>query len=200
MGAAYLSASLAYGWQDVTTDRTVTVAGTDKLTANYKANSVAARTEAGWRFAPLTFGIGMTPYAALQATSLRTPAYSEAAVSGSNQFALAYAAQNTTNLRSELGARLEKVMALDAALLTARGRAAWAHDSNTGRTSAAAFQSLTGTSFIVNGAQPAANAALLGAGAELAWRNGISVAANFEGEFSKTTQSYTGKGTLRYAW
>ena len=32
-GAAYLTAALAYGWQDITTDRTVTVAGADRLRA-----------------------------------------------------------------------------------------------------------------------------------------------------------------------
>ena len=32
-GPAYLSAALAYGWQDVTTDRTVTIAGIDRLRA-----------------------------------------------------------------------------------------------------------------------------------------------------------------------
>jgi uncharacterized protein with beta-barrel porin domain len=38
-GAAYLTAALAYGWQDITTDRTVTVAGIDRLRAEFKANA-----------------------------------------------------------------------------------------------------------------------------------------------------------------
>ena len=33
VGPAYLSAALAYGWQDITTDRTVTIAGIDQLRA-----------------------------------------------------------------------------------------------------------------------------------------------------------------------
>jgi hypothetical protein len=32
------------------------------------------------------------------------------------------------------------------------------------------------------------------------WLNGISLAATFEGEFSNRTESYAGKGTLRYQW
>jgi hypothetical protein len=32
------------------------------------------------------------------------------------------------------------------------------------------------------------------------WRNGWAVAGTFEGEFSKTTESYAGKGTVKYAW
>lgn len=201
MGAAYLSASLAYGWQDVTTDRTVTVSGIDKLTANYKATTFAARTEAGWRLAPLPMsGIGVTPYAALQATSFRLPGYSETAVSGSDQFALAYAAQTTTNLRSELGAHLDRPFLMQDGLLTVRGRLAWAHDSNTDRPLTATFQSLSGTAFTVNGTRPAADAALVSAGARMDWLNGFSLAGSFEGEFSTTTRSYAGKATVRYAW
>src|SRR6202030_2971003 len=35
VGPAYISAALAYGWQDVTTDRIVTVAGIDRLRAKF---------------------------------------------------------------------------------------------------------------------------------------------------------------------
>ena len=38
-GPAYISAALAYGWQDVTTDRTVTIAGVDRLRAEFNANA-----------------------------------------------------------------------------------------------------------------------------------------------------------------
>jgi hypothetical protein len=32
------------------------------------------------------------------------------------------------------------------------------------------------------------------------WNNGWSAAATFEGEFSHVTESYAGKGVVRYAW
>ena len=44
----------------------------------------------------------------------------------------------------------------------------------------------------MNGAQPAADAALVSLGSEVAWRSGWTVAANFDGEFSQTTDSYAG--------
>ncbi|MET0705671.1 MAG: autotransporter outer membrane beta-barrel domain-containing protein, partial [Tardiphaga sp.] len=90
--------------------------------------------------------------------------------------------------------------ALDGALLTLRGRAAWAHDFNTERSVSATFQALPGASFVVNGARPASDAALTTASAELGFRNGITLAATFEGEFSDVTRSYAGKGVVRYAW
>jgi hypothetical protein len=52
----------------------------------------------------------------------------------------------------------------------------------------------------VNGAQPSANAALASPGGEMGWHNGWTVAANFDGEFSRTTAGYAGKGSVKYAW
>jgi uncharacterized protein with beta-barrel porin domain len=86
------------------------------------------------------------------------------------------------------------------AILTLRGRAAWAHDFNTDRTVAAVFQTLPGAAFVVNGAAQAHDSALTTASAEVKWLNGFSFAATFEGEFSAVTRSYAGKGIARYTW
>jgi uncharacterized protein with beta-barrel porin domain len=198
MGAAYLTGALAYGWQDVTTDRTLTVSGTDKLHASFAANTLAARLETGWRYAMPA--VAVTPYAAAQTMTFYLPSYAESATSGSNQFALSYASKNVTASRGELGARFDKAVPFNDAVVTLRGRAAWAHDWNDSRVATATFQTLPGATFVVNGAQPAANAALISAGADLAWGNGWAVAANFDGEFSSTTRSYAGRGTLRRVW
>ncbi|MEY9133968.1 uncharacterized protein with beta-barrel porin domain [Bradyrhizobium diazoefficiens] len=45
VGAAYVSAALAYGWQDITTTRTVTIAGSDQLRARFNANAYSGRVE-----------------------------------------------------------------------------------------------------------------------------------------------------------
>ena len=86
------------------------------------------------------------------------------------------------------------------AILTLRGRAAWAHDFNPDHTIAATFQTLPGASFVVNGAAQLPDAALATASAEMKWLNGFSLVATFEGEFSNVTRSYAGKGVARYAW
>lgn len=198
IGAAYLAGAIAYGWQDVTTDRTLTVSGTDKLQGRLNASAFTARLEGGWRYAMPAFAV--TPYAAAQSSTFFLPSYTETATSGSSQFALSYASKNVTASRAELGARFDKAMPVHHALLTLRARTAWAHDWNTDRSATAAFQTLPGSTFVVNGAQLSANAALVSAGADLAWGNGWSVSADFDGEFSSATRSYAGKGTLRYAW
>jgi uncharacterized protein YhjY with autotransporter beta-barrel domain len=201
VGPAYISGALAYGWQDITTNRTVSVAGIDQLRAEFNANAFSGRLEGGYRFvSPWAGGIGLTPYAAAQFTTFDLPAYAEQATVGSNAFALAYNAKDVTDTRSELGIRTDKSWAMQGAILTLRGRFAWAHDFDPDRSIAATFQTPPGASFTVNGAEQAHDSALTSASAEMKWINGWSAAATFEGEFSDVTNSYAGKGVLRYTW
>ena len=204
VGAAYISGALAYGWQDVTTNRTVTLAGLDQLQAQFNANAWSGRLEGGYRFVSPWIGIGITPYAAAQFTTFDLPAYAEQAIVGTNTFALAYGAKSVTDPRSELGLRTDKSFALadtlTGTILTLRGRFAWAHDYDTDRSIAATFQTLPGASFVVNGAAQSADKALTTAAAEVKWRNGFSLSGTFEGEFGSNVQSYAGKAVARYQW
>jgi autotransporter-associated beta strand protein len=196
-GAGYVSAALAYGWQDITTDRYV---GGSHQHAEFDANTYSGRIEGGYRFAlPNLGGVGITPYAAAQVTVFDLPAYAEQAIGG-GVFALNYASEDVTDTRSELGFRTDKSFVVGDAILTLRGRAAWAHDFDTDRSVSATFQSLPGASFVVNGAALAPDSALVSASAETKWANGWSVAATFDGEFSDVTASYAAKGVVRYAW
>jgi len=198
IGPAYLTGALAYGWQDVTTDRVVTVAGIDRLRAQFNANAWSGRLEGGYRF--VNQGFGWTPYAAAQFTTFELPNYAEQAIVGSNQFALAYTSKSVTDTRTELGIRTDKSFAMTDGILTLRGRVAWAHDFNPDRGIAATFQTLPGAGFVVNGAAMASDSALVTAAVEKKWLSGWSVGGTFEGEFSNVTQSYAGKGVVRYAW
>ncbi len=197
-GPAYISAALAYGWQDITTDRIVAIAGLDRLRAEFNANAYSGRIEGGYRF--VAFATGLTPYAAGQFTTFDLPAYSERVLAGTNAFALGYVARSVTDTRSELGLRTDKSFAAQAGILTLRSRVAWAHDFDPNRSIAATFQPLPGASFVVNGAAQASNSALVTASAEMKWLNGWATAATFEGEFSNVTRSYAGKGVVRYQW
>ncbi|WP_211913025.1 autotransporter outer membrane beta-barrel domain-containing protein [Tardiphaga alba] len=201
VGSAYVTAAAAYGWQDVSTERVVAAAGFERLRAQFNANSYSGRIEAGSRVvASWLGGVGLAPYAAAQVTSFDLPSYAETGTGGATTFALAYRGKTVTATRSELGIRSDKSFALADAILTLRGRAAWAHDYNTDRSIAATFQALPGASFAVNGAAQARNAALTTASAEMTWMNGWSAATTFEGEFSDIARSYAGKGLVRYSW
>jgi uncharacterized protein with beta-barrel porin domain len=85
------------------------------------------------------------------------------------------------------------------AALALRGRLAWAHDWVSDPTLAAVFQTLPGASFIVNGAVPATDSALVSAGAELRLASGVTLLGKFDGEFASHSSTYAGTGTLRYA-
>jgi uncharacterized protein with beta-barrel porin domain len=203
--AAYVSAALAYGWHSVSTDRWLSVQGSDHLAADFSAQSLGSRLEAGYRFAlPGLFGLpgsGITPYGAVQAQVFRTPSYSEHAVTGSAAFALDYDGRTSDVLRTELGAWFDQAVVFDnGSLVTLRLRAAWAHDEFSDPTVGAAFQSLPGSAFTVTGAKPVSDSALLSAAASMKVARNVSIGARFDSEIADRSQTYAGTGTVRYAW
>jgi uncharacterized protein with beta-barrel porin domain len=203
--AAYVSAALAYGWHRVSTDRWLTVEGSDHLAADFSAQSVGGRIETGYRFAlPGLFGLtgsGITPYGAVQAQVFRTPSYSEHAVTGAAVFALDYEGRTSNVLRTELGAWFDQILVFDnGALVTMRVRAAWAHDEFSDPTVGAAFQTLPGSAFTVMGAKPVSDSALLSAAASMKIAQNVSVGARFDSEIADRSQTYAGTGTVRYTW
>jgi len=195
----YLSGAAAVASHRALTERTLNIAGIDRLTAGFNATSFGGRLESGYRFGNAAFGA--TPYAEVQVTGIRTPSYTEVAPAGLNQFALGYQAQSTTDTRTELGAWADTRHQFgNGALVTLRGRAAWVHDYNPGSRVNAAFQTLPGTSFVVDGAAAPRDAALTSAVAELRMTNGWTLIGKFDGEFSDRSHTLAGTGTLRYAW
>jgi uncharacterized protein with beta-barrel porin domain len=62
------------------------------------------------------------------------------------------------------------------------------------------FQALPGASFVIKGAHPAKDAALVSVGGELRLTTGITLLAKLDGEFSSHAQAYAATGTLRWAW
>lgn len=196
LDAAYFAGAMAFAWHDVNTVRSITVGEGDTFTANFSAHNVAGQIEAGYRFG------AFVPYAALRAQSFYTPAYSEMSASGDLDLALAYEDNTTTTLRTELGARINPTFALDdGATLTVRAGAAWAHNYGDPQILIAAFQTMpVGPSFTVSGATQPRDSLLVTAGAEVAFKGGLSVAGVFDGEFAEGYQTYAGSGRVRYAW
>src|SRR6201992_230748 len=75
-GPAYVTAALAYGWQDITTNRTVSIAGLDQLRAEFNANAYSGRMEGGYRFvAPVIGGGGLAASAVGQFKTVDLPAH-----------------------------------------------------------------------------------------------------------------------------
>jgi uncharacterized protein YhjY with autotransporter beta-barrel domain len=197
-GPVYLAAALAYTENWFTTNR---VALGDQLTAKFNGESFGGRLESGYRFiVPSSTGrFEISPYGAIQAQSFHTPNYSETDLA-SGGLGLNFNAMNATDTRSELGARFADMTAVDGMPLILRAKLAWAHDWVDNPALNAAFQTLPGSSFVVNGAPIPSDSALVSAGAELRINTRWSAIAKFDGEFARNAQTYAGTGTLRYTW
>jgi outer membrane autotransporter protein len=195
-GSAYVAAAFAFANHWMSTDR-FAFAG-DHLIANFNAQTLGGRLEGGYRFGTV-FG-GLTPYAAVQAQSFRTPNYSEMDTNGGGD-ALAYNARTAGDTRSELGTRFDRLLLVsDAALLALRARVAWAHDWVSDPILSSVFQTLPGSNFTVDGALPAKNSALTSAGVELRLANGVTLLGKFDGDFASHSTTYAGTGAIRYRW
>jgi len=195
---AYISAALAYGWQQVSTDRTVTVSGNDRLGADFTAHGFGGRAEAGNRFD--YNGTGLTPYVAAQIQTWRLPAYTEAALSGSNNFAVAVDARNANDTRVEAGLWADRAFSTLYGVLQMRGRMAWLYNMQSSALINGVFPAMPGSNFITTGATVDPNALLISYGAELRLASNWSAGAKFDGELSRLVQTYSGTGTIRYRW
>ncbi len=194
-GQSYVSGALSLSNHWFSTNRT---ALGDTLTANFAGQSYGARLEGGYRYA-VQPAFAVTPYAALQLQDFRTPAYNEIDQTG-GAFGLAFNAMNATDVRSELGARFDDHTLLNGKPLILFGRLAWAHDFVGNPSLSAAFQTLPGAAFTVNGAPIPHDSAISTAGAQLYLAPQWSFIAKFDGEFAGGSQTYAGTGTLRHTW
>lgn len=201
-GPAYVAAAANYANYWMSTTRTVTIAGLDRLDARFNAESFGGRIEAGYRLPARYLDVTWTPYGAIQGQSFRTPDYTEAASIGSNQFALRFSGRTATAVRAELGLHADRAVAISRGNeLSLFGRAAYAHDTVSNPALAANFAVLgTAGGFTAFGAQPSQNLLLTSAGAEWRLAGGISFMVKADGEWGERSRSYSGTGRIRYTW
>lgn len=199
IGSAYVSTAFAYGYHNMSTSRVTALAGPGVLNADFDAWNIGGRIEAGYRIsAPINF----TPYVAFQAQSFHAPSYLETSTAAGPGFALTIAAQEAFAARAEVGSWFSKSFMIDPAGTTLGwfGRVAYAHDHHDNPAVSAVFQSVPGSFFVVNGAEPARSLALVTAGVEARFANNVAISARFDGEFSNRSESYSGTAKLRYSW
>ena len=191
---AYVSAATAYALHDMHTNRTVTLLGTDEFAAQFWTQDVAGQIEAGYHLGWLT------PYAGARVQYIATPGYSETTTSGTSTYALDYAAHAVLTARTEIGARAEWTNEFDSATLRLHAKAAWAHTFATDRSITANLQSLPGATFQIQGANPAADAFLIGLGTDLELQTGLVIGVSLDSSLSGSAQSYSGNAHLGYRW
>ena len=204
----YLNAAAAYGRFDGNSTRVIAGIGvTETAKSSAVANQLAGRVEVGRPFAltesTAASRYAVTPFAALQPSQTWTPAYGESSVTAGGApgvFALSYQAQATTSLPMFLGAQLDAATMINGRPVSAWARVAWQHEFMPNRSVTAGFVTLPGTSFTVDGAPAAANAARFDFGLSYAVAERTALYASGGGELSNRGPSIGGTAGLRISW
>ena len=203
----YLNAAMAYSRFDGNTTRPIAGIGTTETAkSNAIANQLGGRVEIGRPFLlnpdePSRYSL--TPFTALQPVQLWTPGYSESSVTASGApgvFALSYQPQSTTSLPLFLGAQFDAASEIKSRPVSAWVRAAWMHEFLTDRSVTAGFTILPGSSFTVDGAKAAYNAARIDMGVKYAVGEQTFLYANGATELSDRGQTIAGTVGLRLVW
>jgi outer membrane autotransporter protein len=199
-GSFYTSGALAFAQLETNAARTVSFSGTNVYGARFHAQDMGLRIEFGRRFVD-DDGLGITPYAAIQAQTFRTPAYQEITLTGLPQLALGYLQQTTDDVTHELGVQLNSTASLDDGNeIELRVRLGWVHNYSGALSTVASFQSFADTAFTVSGVQPLKDAARVSLAVASVLSNSLSLSARVSSDLSQSGQSYTGNATLAWCW
>jgi autotransporter-associated beta strand protein len=203
----YVNAAVAYSRFDGTATRSIAgIGNTETAKSSTVSSQLAGRVEVGRPFEVGEFNgaqFGLTPFAALQPSQLWLPGVVESSVTATGApgvFALAYQPQATTSLPTFLGAQLDAKTELNGRPLTGWLRAAWVHEFLTSRSVSAGFTVLPGSSFTVDGARAASDAARFDFGIKYAVGSQTSLFANGNVELSDRGQAIAGTVGLRIVW
>ncbi|MBI2738779.1 MAG: autotransporter domain-containing protein [Rhodospirillales bacterium] len=203
----YVNAALAYSRFDGSAIRPINGIGTTETAKSSTTSSqLGGRIEVGRPFevAEITGGaLGLTPFIALQPAALWTPGVTESSVTATGApgvFALSYQQQATTSLPMFLGVQLDARTEINSRPLTGWLRTSWVHEFLADRSVTAGFQVLPGSTFTVDGARAASDAARFDFGATYAVGSQTSLFANGNVELSNRGQSLAGTIGLRIVW
>lgn len=199
VGALQLSGSLAYGFNEITTSRTVSALAPGEIRGRLTAQTTALRAEAGWRFSDVAVrGVNLVPFLAYQASWTATPAYTETTTNAALQPAiLNVAAGINATTRGEIGLGIEASLNANTSIF-ARGALLnyFARDANMTATITAA----PGASFTTQGARfsPQAGLGSVGARFRIAPATTLSVRADLEAARQHTSANAQVRVTHRF--
>lgn len=176
------------------TSRSIAVSGTDTLTGKFSGLMFGGRYETG---AALGW---ISPYVSLQDNLFDAHSYKETATSGSNTYALSYAAHMTNYANFEVGIRQRGDFNMGGWIMSLSDQLAWQHDMSATPSAQAAFTALPDSTFAVYGSRNGKNAMLLSFGASVATRDGFGLDLHLDGVLAPRAQTYTGFAGLKFAW
>ena len=195
----YADLLAGYAYANNQAQRQIVVPDLQPRTANGStgANQFLGQAELGYQvavYAPAAATV--TPFARLQVMSVNQAAFSEW---GANSLSLNVAQQTTNALRSTLGADLGGAIGLangrsfDMAL-----RLGWLHEyADVARPITAAFAGAPGASFIVYGATPQRDAAVIGFQAGTGVSDNAQIYLRYDGDIGSGTDNHALSAGLR---
>jgi fibronectin-binding autotransporter adhesin len=199
-GPFYAIGSLGYAYNDQTVKRVVAVSGlaTSTATASPHADQFLSAAEIGYDL-KVRYGITVTPLAGVQATVISQEGYTE---SGAGALDLTVGSKTTNSVRALAGARIAKSFALGAGqAITFESHAAWAHElTSDDRAVSAQFAAAPGTGFIVDGARPKRDSAVVEVGVAAPLSNMLSLYLRYDGDLNGSDDAHGVSGGLRLSW
>ncbi len=194
-GKLNLLVGTAYTWHNIDTERYANVAGTSqKLTANYGANTTQLFTELGYAMA-LSERAGIEPFAGLAWSDLRTRGFSESGGSA----ALSGQRNSDKQTSSTLGLRAQTAFLLGQTVGQLRATLGWRHAfGEVTPQSTMAFDG--GQAFTVAGAPIARNTALAELGADIAISRNATLGLNYSGEYGGGNREHAGSANVRWRY
>jgi autotransporter-associated beta strand protein len=188
-----LTAGLAFN--QTRTDRSLTISGSDSLRGQADSMAFGARYESGIHMR------WFSPYAAVEDHLLTEPGYAETAAAGAATFALAYQSGTMNFADIELGLRQSGDIRLDRDwMISLSDRLAWRDDTAGHSLAQARFANLAGSDFTVYGATPGGGSGLLSVGAQLKYRQSMSIGARLDSSVAANAQTYMGIADIRVSW
>ena len=173
--------------------------------ASFGSNEIRGRLEAGHAFS-FDRGFGssvasITPFVAIEGARLATGGFSEYNTNGvGNLLGVTSGGKTTTDIPGFIGLRFDGAMSFGGLQIRPVASVAYLHDFAIQRNLVNGLISLPGSTFLVQGARPAHDAAQVKLGGETSIGRNMTLFANFDGEFSGVETVYGGKGGLRVTW
>ncbi|MBV8840957.1 MAG: autotransporter domain-containing protein [Alphaproteobacteria bacterium] len=203
-GAFYAMGLASYAHFDNRTTRTIAGIGPSETAIGaFGSDLIGGKLEIGNTFSTW-WNVNVTPFAAVQASSLHQAGYTEASTvfgGAPGLMGLTYQPVTVNSLPTFLGLQFDTRTAwANGMVWSPYLRAAWVHEFSPNRTITASLATLGIPAFTVDGARAVSDAARIDLGSQLAITRNISLSASFNGEFSGREQIYAGTGALRVTW
>lgn len=201
-GGFYADGLAGYAWSSNRLQRAISIPGFGArlATGSTGASQFLGQIETGYRIGlHEPSQVALTPFARFQTVAASQTAFAE---SGAGSLSLNVASQNTTSIRTVLGADLSAKLPLgQQRTLDTSLRLGWAHEyASTVRPMTASFAGAPAIPFTVYGAQPLRDAAVIGFGLGAKIDERISIFARYDGEITGRDDAHAFSAGVRIVW